>query len=120
MRRTLHTFVALVAVLLIVRPLDCFGTGAMTQEAMECCLKGKCRPTATAGDDCCKGIVVDSTTLAAESGTKAADHRLPVLADAVPEFVSALPGASYVTILASAHSPPGSPPGTSVRLPLLI
>jgi len=120
MRRAFHVFVAFVAVVLIVRPLDCFGTGAMTQEAMECCLKGMCRPTAMAGDDCCKGIVVVDGTTLAETGTKAADHRLPVLADTVPEFVSALPGASYVYILASAHSPPGSPPSTSVKLPLLI
>lgn len=112
-------FVALVAVFLIVRPLDCFGAGAMTQEAMECCLKGKCRPTAMADDDCCKGIVVDGKLLA-ETGTKAVDQQLSVLADVVSEFVSSVPGASYISILVSAHSPPSSPPGTNIKLPLLI
>src|SRR5439155_622745 len=55
MRRAVHIAVTIVAVLLLVKPFDCFA-GAMSAKAAACCAKGKCLPT-RAADDCCKSTV---------------------------------------------------------------
>ncbi len=56
MGRSIKIVVSLVAVLMLLRPFDCFAGGLRTPEAMKCCLKGKCAPSANA-DDCCKNNV---------------------------------------------------------------
>src|SRR5215470_15127891 len=73
MTRSIHIVVSLVAVVLLARPFDCFATGTSSQEAMECCLKGKCGSTAKA-DTCCKNSVPGDQLVT----SKAADYSTPV------------------------------------------
>src|SRR5260370_42467026 len=76
MRRGIHIAISLIAVVLLVRPLDCFASGAPSQKAADCCLKGKCSPTANS-DECCKSTVPDAGQLVT---SKAADHSAPLIA----------------------------------------
>lgn len=116
-RHAVHIVIAVAAIVLLVRPLDCFGAG-MTREAAECCRKGNCH-SAMSNDDCCKGTVVDSPQ-SAEVRVKAADHQLPVFAGLIPEFRGFLPSLFSSTIVMRAHSPPTLPSPSSHNLPLLI
>src|SRR5258708_28530680 len=68
MRRGIHIAVALLAIAVLVTPLDCFTSGVRTREAAACCLKGECHPGANA-DDCCKNTVPDGTRLVASTAT---------------------------------------------------
>src|SRR5438876_4780887 len=54
-RRSIHMSIALLAVLVLIRPLDCLA-GGFTRKAAACCAKGKCLPSSNA-DECCKGTV---------------------------------------------------------------
>src|ERR1700736_1058638 len=83
MRRGVNIAVALLAVLLLVRPLDCFSSGKFDQKAADCCKKGKCSPSNA--DDCCKAIVQDGNQLVT---TQATDHSAPVLDVAETEVPS--------------------------------
>ncbi len=83
MRRSVQIVISLLAIILLVRPFDCF-SNVRTREAMDCCLKGKCVPSANA-DDCCKNTVPAANHLLL---SKAAGHWTPMLALRVP-FVSA-------------------------------
>jgi len=58
MKRGVHIFVSLVAVVLLARPFDCFATAQPSREAMDCCLKGKCGPSAKS-DECCQNSSPD-------------------------------------------------------------
>src|ERR1700674_2020568 len=84
MRRGIHMAISLIAVLLLVRPFDCFATGASSQKAANCCLKGKCAPTANS-DDCCKNTVPDGNQLVT---SKAADHSPVLVASIVADIPS--------------------------------
>jgi hypothetical protein len=64
------------AVVLLLSPLTCFAAGAPKRQAEECCLKGKCAPTANS-DECCKHTSPDRNQLAP---TKAADQSSPLIA----------------------------------------
>src|SRR5579875_1955351 len=55
MRRGLQIVVSLLAILLLAHPFDCLAN-VRTPDAMRCCLKGQCAPTAKA-DGCCKNTV---------------------------------------------------------------
>src|SRR5579863_8155547 len=83
MRRGVQIVVSLLAIVLLARPFDCFAN-VRTREAMDCCLRGKCVPSANA-DDCCKNTIPAANHLLA---SKAAGHWTPMLALGVP-FVSA-------------------------------
>src|SRR5258706_12628639 len=72
-RRSVHMSIALLAVLVLIRPLDCFA-GGFTRKAAACCVKGKCLPSANA-DDCCKGSVPAGSQL---SAPQAPDNWAPV------------------------------------------
>src|SRR3981081_2327718 len=74
MQRGIHITIALVAVVLLAKPFDCFASGTWTKKAADCCNKGKCAPTANA-DECCKGMVPDGNQFVA---SKAADDSAPV------------------------------------------
>ena len=103
----------MVAVLL-VRPFDCFAATAPSRQAADCCLKGKCVPTANS-DGCCKNIVPDDNQLAP---SKAAVHSSPLIALTVvhiPNMVSPFLAAGDPV----SHPPPGVR-FTSHSLPLLI
>ena len=116
MRRGIHIAIAVLGILLLAKPFDCFAGGAWTQKAADCCKKGKCVPSANA-DECCKATVPGGSQFL---GSKAPDHSASV-ADVVsasaPDLSSEL---FYGDSLFVVHSPPGSPPDTHRNLPLLI
>src|SRR5882724_11033643 len=107
MRRSVHISVALLAVLVLLRPFDCLA-GGFTRKAAACCAKGKCLPTSKA-DDCCKSTVPDGNQLTAP---KAPEQPAPVYA----VMVAAVPGPVAPSLVAfrfdEAHAPPGSPPSS--------
>ena len=70
MRRGLQVTFSLLVVFALLRPFDCFAASPRTQEAANCCLKGKCAPKASS-DECCKNAVPDRDQLA----PKSTDHR---------------------------------------------
>src|SRR5579862_1223895 len=115
MRRGLQLAIALVAVILLVRPFDCFASGTFDRKAADCCAKGKCHPSADS-DQCCKSNVPDGYQLVA---SKVADHSSPqpaVLSVRVPNLAPAQP--VEAPSIAVSHPPPLGP---IVRnLPLLI
>src|SRR5258708_28973370 len=73
-RRSMHIVIAVLAVLLLVRPFDCFASGKFDQKAADCCKKGKCSPSNS--DDCCKATVPGGNQLVT---SKAPGHSAPVL-----------------------------------------
>lgn len=104
------------AVILLLRPLECFG---LTVEAADCCIKGTCLPTATS-DDCCKGGVVPYGSQVLQTDTKSTIHWLPIIHAVSPiadgSMLTRIRGESLFMI----HAPPGSPPNSRLNLPLLI
>jgi hypothetical protein len=115
MRRSMHIAVAVLAVLLLVRPFDCFASGKFDQKAADCCKKGKCSPSNS--DDCCKATVQDGNQFVT---SKATDHSSPVL-DLLMADVPSTTSEPLITFLAvEVHSPPGSPPDFRLNRPLLI
>lgn len=42
--------ISLIAVLLLARSFNCFAVAALIQRAADCCLKGKCAPTANSDE----------------------------------------------------------------------
>ena len=116
MRRSLQIVVALLAVFLLVRPLDCFARPQSDQKAKDCCKKGNCKPTNP--DDCCKATVQDAGQLLT---SKAPEHPSPVFHVVMAEMPSS-PSQPLVmaALFFELHAPPGSPPNTRLNLPLLI
>jgi len=116
MRRSMHIAVAVLAVLLLVRPFDCFASGEFDQKAADCCKKGKCSPSNS--DDCCKATVPGGNQLVT---SKAPGHSSPVLdlwAADVPSTTSEPLVLAFRVVVV--HPPPGSPPDFRLNLPLLI
>jgi hypothetical protein len=60
MRRKVQIVVSLIAMVVLITPLDCLAFGSSPSETAKCCMKGKCAPTAKA-DDCCRASVPDSS-----------------------------------------------------------
>jgi hypothetical protein len=116
MRRGIHMVIAVLAVLLLAKPFDCFAGGAQTQKAADCCHKGKCTPGANA-DECCKATVPGGNHFL---GSKATDDSAPAV-DLVSTNGLDL-GAELFSddSLLVVTSPPGSPPYSHLSLPLLI
>jgi len=115
MRRSIHISVALLAVLVLIRPFDCFA-GGFTRKAAACCAEGKCMPSSNA-DDCCKGTVPGSNQLTAP---KAPSQPTPVHAVIVADVWDALAPSFVAFYFDEAHAPPDSPPSSRLSLPLLI
>jgi hypothetical protein len=115
MRRSIHISVTLLAVLVLIRPFDCFA-GGFTRKAASCCAKGKCLPTSNA-DECCKSTVPAANQL---SAPKAPDQPTPVHAVIVADVPGPLAPSFVAFRFDEAHAPPGSPPGSCLNLPLLI
>jgi hypothetical protein len=116
MRRALHIVIAAMAVILLLRPLECFG---MTVEAANCCIKGTCLPTATS-DDCCKGGAVPYGSQVLQTDTKDTSHWLPVILSVSPVADGSILSLSRGEPLLVIHAPPGLPPDSRLNLPLLI
>src|SRR5579864_8931482 len=74
MRRGMHIALALLAIILVAKPFDCFAGGAWTKKAADCCKKGKCAPRPDA-DECCKATVPGGNQFV---GAKLVDHSAPV------------------------------------------
>jgi len=114
MRRCLHIAISLMAVVLLVRPFDCFAASEPSRKAADCCLKGKCAPTANS-DECCKNTAPDRDQLAR---TKAADHSYPLIA-----FVIQIPtivAPTFEPLSEPVRHPPPRMPLIAPALPLLI
>jgi len=116
MRRGVHITVSLIAILLLLKPFDCFSSGPFTQKAADCCQKGKCNRAANS-DDCCKGTVPGGKQLVA---SKAAHQTTPA-----PDLITTSAPWSIEPALAAVaftedQAPPGSPPVSRLNLPLLI
>ena len=114
MRHGLQIVLSMLAIVLLVRPFDCFAN-ARTAEAMKCCLRGQCAPSAK-GDDCCKNTVPGANHFV---GSRALGHWTPLLALApaavsVPLLPMSVPGC----VDSVRHPPPLSL--TGLNLPLLI
>jgi hypothetical protein len=115
LRRSVLIAVALLAVFLLVRPLDCFSSGKFDQKAADCCKKGKCSPANN--DDCCKATVQGGDQLVTAQATH---YSLPVLAAIETKAPSIGFKPSAIALVAEIHEPPGTPPDFSLNLPLLI
>src|ERR1700674_2481912 len=114
MRRGIHIAISLIAVLLLVRPFDCFATGAPSQKSAECCLKGKCAPTAKS-DECCKNTVPDSNQLVT---SKAADHSAPLVAFSVVRISNLISSLTFERLTSPVKHPPPRDGVNAESLPL--
>lgn len=115
MQRGFHIAIALVAVLLLARPFDCFAGGTFDRKAVDCCTKGKCHQSADS-DPCCKASVPDGGHF---MGGKAADHSSPLLAVIFDRVPNVTPSQSVeVPSIAVSHPPPLG--WSASNLPLLI
>jgi hypothetical protein len=115
MRRGVQIVVSLLAIVLLVRPFDCFAN-SRTPEAMACCLKGKCVPSANA-DDCCKNTVPAVNSLLI---SKTAGHWTPMLALGVPSVSAPLPPSAVQTHVDLLRRAPPPLNLTTLNRPLLI
>src|SRR5437016_2355305 len=111
MRRAIHLAVVVLAIILLAKPFDCFASAPLTQEAADCCKKGKCAPTAKA-DDCCTTTVPGGNQFL---GAKTPGHSALVFDFmAVNESVLISPLLHYDPVFA-VLSPPASPPDTHLN-----
>lgn len=115
MRRGVQIVVSVLAIVLLVHPFDCFAT-ARTRDAMDCCLKGKCAPSANA-DDCCKNTSPTSNHVLA---SKAAGHWTPMLTLGVPSVSASFPLPAARFSVDSFRRAPPPPNLTTLNRPLLI
>ena len=116
MRRGLHIAISLLAVIMLIRPFDCFASGAPTREAADCCLKGKCNPSANS-DGCCKNTVPAGDQLVT---AKAADHSPVLVTLIVPNSVSLISPWGFQDLADPLRHPPPRIDLTPTNLPLLI
>ena len=116
MRRAIDITVSVLVALVLVSPLDCFAAKTQRPEAMECCLKGKCEPSAKSAE-CCKVGVPDRDQV----GSQPTDHRTALN---VLSVVAVLPVDSPLINHTSLGEPFKHPPprldSISAGLPLLI
>lgn len=115
MGRAAHIAFALLAVILLVRPFDCFSSGKLDKKAVDCCKKGKCTPSNS--DSCCRATVPGGNRLVKAQAT---DHAVPVLTFLVMETPCPVLQISAMVLFAEIHQPPGSPPDLRLNLPLLV
>ena len=111
----IHIAAAILALIGLVRPFECFGA-AFTRKAAVCCTKGKCLPSKDA-DECCKGAVPSAVQL---TTAKAPEQSIPLPALMVIDIALVIPAPSFEFRADEVHRPPGSPPGSRLNLPLLI
>jgi len=115
MRRSVHIALTVFAVLVLLRPFDCFA-GSFTRKAAACCAKGKCLPSSKA-DECCKNTVPGGNHL---SAPKAPDHASPLYALLIADVPAVVAPPSIAFSFDEPQAPPGSPPNFRLNLPLLI
>ena len=115
MKRGLQLLFSFLAIVLLARPLDCFAD-ARTPEAMKCCMKGQCTPSAKA-DDCCKNTVPGTNHFL---GSKTAGDWTPLSALAPARVSIPLPTLPVPGWEDSVRHPPPPLNLTALNLPLLI
>src|SRR5258707_2743419 len=108
MRSSIHISVSVLAVLLLLKPFDCFSTGQFTEKAADCCKKGKCVPSSNA-DDCCKGTLPGGKQLMA---SKAPHHLTPTLDFMASNAAGPIAPAFAAVFFSRIEAPPGSPPSS--------
>lgn len=116
MHRPLHIVVSVLAVLLLLKPFDCFAAGTPNREAAKCCLKGKCAPTAKS-DACCKTSVPDGHQFVR---SKAPDHAAPLAVAAGVNVPAVLPHLTFPGSVEPVKHPPPVLNLPARNLPLLI
>jgi predicted NAD/FAD-dependent oxidoreductase len=116
MRRGVHIAISLMAVLLLMRPFDCFSSGQLTQKAADCCKKGKCIPSSSS-DDCCKGTLPGGQQLVI---SKAPDYSIATVDLITTDVLVPLTAAFATAAFTHVPVPLGSPPPSRLNLPLLI
>src|SRR5436309_9621549 len=87
MRRGVHIAVSVLAVVLLLKPFDCFSGGKFTKEAADCCKRGKCRPSTK--DDCCKGTLPGGKDLV--TAAKAQQNHVPIALPIIGSMAVAQP-----------------------------
>src|SRR5690349_1842015 len=115
MRRGLQIVLSLLAIALLVHPFDCFA-GARSREAMDCCMKGKCVPSAKT-DSCCQNTVPASNHFV---GARTDDYQTVVFAVALAPVSLPLPAFSIQRSDEMLRHPPPVPALNGRNLPLLI
>jgi hypothetical protein len=115
MQRGLQISIALVAVVLLARPFDCFAAGAPGQKVADCCLKGKCVPTANS-DECCKNTVPSPGQLV----TAKTDHSSPLIAFTAAGVPIPISPWMFDDLVDTVRHPPPRIGLTAPSLPLLI
>jgi hypothetical protein len=114
--RGVYIAISLIAILLLVKPLDCFSNGQFTQKSADCCKKGKCVPSSNA-DDCCKGTVPGDGQFVTSKALHSYAPALDLIAATAPGPIDP----AFATVgFADVEAPPGSPPTSRIKLPLLI
>src|SRR6266852_528177 len=116
MRRGIHISLRVIAVLLLLKPFDCFSSGQFTRKAADCCKKGKCVPSTNA-DDCCKGTLPGGKHLVA---SKAPHHSAPTLDLIISNAPGPIELAFPTTALRNVRALISSAPSSHLNLPLLI
>src|SRR5438045_8542644 len=115
MRRGIHIAISLVAVLLLLKPFDCF-SGKFGPKAAACCKRGKCAPSRES-DDCCKGTLPGGKQLVAERTLGHVSESLVFATTAVTPEVE--PSFTVVTFVAVEYTT-GSETHSNSVLPLRI
>ena len=115
MRRSIQIAISLAAVVLLLKPFDCFSSGPITKKTAECCKRGKCMPSSNS-DDCCKGTIPGGKQLLG----KAADHVAIDVVFLVANVTAHVPLVFGNVISSDVLSLSASPPDTRLNLPLLI
>ncbi len=115
MYRGIKVLIALAVVVLLARPFDCFAAGEPSQKAADCCLKGKCVPTANS-DECCKNTVPGAGQLVAPK----ADHSTPLFAFTAVRIPTLISPLTFDGLIDAVKHPPPCVGPTAPSLPLLI
>lgn len=103
-------------VTLLLRPFDCFAAGAPPSQVADCCLKGKCAPTANS-DACCKNSVPNRDQFVP---SKAVGHSSPLIAIVAVHIPTLDSRPAFRAFSDPARHPPPRIELTAPSLPLLI
>lgn len=118
--RIRRAFLSLGAVLLLLNAGNCVLPLFASQEAKDCCTRGKCTPKT--GDDCCRSAIGAIAGKHFEQGSRSSINPLEcavvaALGVQAPDVVD--PRITIVPSFLNEHAPPGGGP-LNANLPLLI
>jgi hypothetical protein len=116
MHRGVHISISLLAVLLLLRPFDCFASAAPAHRVSDCCLKGKCDPVAKAAECCRNGVPGGGQLVLTNTAAKST----PIAAVAANHPSILVPGKTIERRADPLRHPPPPSSLTARNLPLLI